>query len=118
VRDIVYWVTEGLAFLLELGAVAALGYWGFTTGQTIRTKILFGVGAPVLAGILWGLFAAPQATFGVPVVGVLAVKALVFGTATIALHATRPPRTLTLAFAILAVTDTIAVTVFRAFPDA
>jgi Protein of unknown function (DUF2568) len=74
----------GLAFLLELGAVAALCYWGFRTGNALPTRLLLGIGVPVAAAVLWGLFAAPQATFSVPVLAI-ATKVLVFGGAAVAL---------------------------------
>ncbi|NKQ57356.1 YrdB family protein [Amycolatopsis sp. K13G38] len=72
---------EGLAFLLELLALAALAYWG------LAEVAWAGIGAPALAAVLWGLFAAPRATFTLPVVGVLLVKVLVFGSAVAALIA-------------------------------
>jgi Protein of unknown function (DUF2568) len=38
-----------LAFLLELCALGAFGYWGFTTGSTTLAKIGLGIGAPLVA---------------------------------------------------------------------
>ncbi|GHF77083.1 hypothetical protein GCM10017566_59090 [Amycolatopsis bartoniae] len=84
-------VNEGLAFLLELLALAALAYWGFATGDGIVWKFVLGIGAPVVAAVVWGLFAAPRASFGLPVVGVLAVKAVFFGAAVVALVVTGHP---------------------------
>ncbi|WP_431875143.1 YrdB family protein [Amycolatopsis sacchari] len=81
-------VNEGLAFLLELLALAALAYWGFETGGGLPAKLLLGIGTPVVAAIVWSLFAAPRATFGLPLAGVLVVKAVVFGVAVAALCAT------------------------------
>jgi hypothetical protein len=81
-------VNDGLAFLLELLALAALAYWGFTVGEGVVLEIVLGVGAPVLAAAVWGLFAAPRATFGLPLAGVLLVKAIVFGAAVAALCVT------------------------------
>jgi hypothetical protein len=52
-----------LAFLLELCALAALGYWGFVTGGGLPAKIGLGVGVPLLAAVLWGVFESP-AFFG------------------------------------------------------
>jgi hypothetical protein len=46
----------GIRFGLELAALAALAYWGFKTMDGTAAKILFGLGAPLLAGVLWGLF--------------------------------------------------------------
>ena len=50
-----------LAFFLELGVLAVLGYWGFQTGQGTIAKFGLGIGAPVLAVVVWWLFGAPQA---------------------------------------------------------
>lgn len=74
----------GLAFLLELGAVAALAYWGFRTGGTLPTKLALGIAVPGVAVVLWALFAAPHATYSVPALAV-ATKVLVFGAAALAL---------------------------------
>ncbi|HEX7022083.1 MAG TPA: YrdB family protein, partial [Trueperaceae bacterium] len=49
-----------LAFLFELGALAALAYWGFETGQGWAARIIFGLGAPVLAAVFWGTFLSPK----------------------------------------------------------
>jgi Protein of unknown function (DUF2568) len=49
-----------LAFLLELGALAALVYWGFSTGSNIPMKIVLGIGAPAVAILVWVLFGAPR----------------------------------------------------------
>ncbi|GAA0690439.1 hypothetical protein GCM10010193_50990 [Kitasatospora atroaurantiaca] len=80
-------VNEGLAFLLELGALFALGRWGFHTGSGVVVHVLLGLGAPLLAAVAWGLFAAPKARVVVPLAGVLIVKFLVFGAATAGLYA-------------------------------
>ncbi|TVT46221.1 DUF2568 domain-containing protein, partial [Amycolatopsis rhizosphaerae] len=76
----VHAVNEGLAFLLELVAFGCLAWWGFTVNFAL------GLALPILAIVLWGLFAAPRARFRLPVAGVLAVKALVFGSAAAALY--------------------------------
>ena len=49
-----------LAFLLELGVLAALIYWGFATGSNILVKIALGIGTPVVAIIVWAVFGAPN----------------------------------------------------------
>ncbi|MEO6891644.1 MAG: YrdB family protein, partial [Ktedonobacteraceae bacterium] len=49
-----------LSFLLELCVLVALGYWGFQIGQGTITKIGLGIGAPVLAVVVWALFGAPR----------------------------------------------------------
>ncbi|KRV51253.1 hypothetical protein AQ490_00305 [Wenjunlia vitaminophila] len=75
-----------LAFLLELAALVALGWWGFGVGDNLGVHVLLGLGTPLAAVVLWGLFAAPKARFSVPLPAALAVKALVFGGATLALY--------------------------------
>jgi hypothetical protein len=77
---------EGLAFLLELEALAGLAWWGVDTGGGLAAKILLGVGTPLLAAVIWGLFAAPRARIRLPMAGVLAVKAIVYGGAAVAVY--------------------------------
>ena|ERR1700754_3387749 len=74
----------GLAFALELAAIAALAYWGFHTGTTTPTKAALGIGTPAAAIVLWALFAAPKATFSSPVL-YAATAVVVFGGAALAL---------------------------------
>jgi hypothetical protein len=47
-----------LAFLLELCALAALGYWGFVTGGGLPAKIGLGVGVPLPLPEPWHLLFA------------------------------------------------------------
>ncbi|MEV5970499.1 YrdB family protein [Streptomyces sp. NPDC051921] len=80
-------VNEGLAFLLELAALAALGWWGWQSADGVVLRLVLAVAAPAAAAVLWGLFAAPKARIAVPLPGILVVKALVFGAAVAALYA-------------------------------
>jgi hypothetical protein len=52
-----------LRFLLELCALGALGYWGFKTGSVTSTKVVLGVGAPLVAAVVWGTFLSPRACY-------------------------------------------------------
>ncbi|MFC0431656.1 YrdB family protein [Kutzneria buriramensis] len=79
-------LNEVLALVLELAALAILCWWGFATGTGV-TAIALGIGAPLVAAVIWGLFAAPKARFSLPRPAVLAVKVLVFGAAAVALAA-------------------------------
>ncbi len=81
-----------LRFLLELGALAAVGYWGFHTGRSVLTKIILGLGAPLLVAVFWGVFVAPGAD--VPVSGALhlVMELGVFALATASLFAVDRPR--------------------------
>jgi hypothetical protein len=78
-------------FAIELAALAALAYWGFTLNATTMTRVLAGVGAPLLAAGLWAVFASPQAPVLLPAAGKIAVQVLVLGAAVVALlQAGRP----------------------------
>jgi Protein of unknown function (DUF2568) len=82
-----HWINETIAFLLEVAALAALGWWGAKTGTGLALSVALAVGAPLLVAIVWGLFAAPKARIRLPMAGVLAVKTLVFGCAAAAVYA-------------------------------
>ena len=98
---------ELLAFVLELAALAFLCWWGFATGANVLMSIVLGIGAPVVAAVLWGLFAAAQRPrFSLPRPGVLAVKAVVFGGATAALVALGQP-ILAAVFAVVVVVNLV-----------
>jgi hypothetical protein len=56
----------GLRFLLELCALAALGYWGYHVVQGELARLVLCIAAPTLFAILWGLFAAHKAKFPPP----------------------------------------------------
>ncbi|MEU8620677.1 YrdB family protein [Streptomyces sp. NPDC048623] len=105
-------LNEGLAFLLELAALAALAWWGWAFPDATVLRVLLAVAAPASAATLWGLFAAPRARFPVPLPAVLAVKALVFGAATLALYALDRPAW-AVAFAAVAVVNTALATADR-----
>jgi hypothetical protein len=93
------WLT--VAFLSELAALAALGFWGWTAGGATAVRVLLAAGGPLVAGVLWGLFAAPHAPVQVTALTVV-VKVAVFGSATLALIATGHPwLAVTLAAAVL-----------------
>ena len=51
----------GLRFVLELSALAALGYWGFAEFDG-AVQWLLGLGAPLVAAAAWGTFVAPKAS--------------------------------------------------------
>jgi len=95
-----------LAFLLELIALAALCFWGFHIGSSTLVHIVFGIGLPVIAAILWGLFAAgggPKYT--TPAWFKASIKILVYASATIGLVVTGH-RVLAVVFALLVIVNT------------
>ena len=97
-----------LAFFLELGVLAALGYWGFQTGQGTIAKIGLGIGAPVLAVVVWWLFGAPRAIWHLNGVFRLLLEVIFFGSAAVALYAA-DQHVLGVAFALLFVLNTVLV---------
>jgi hypothetical protein len=105
-------LNEGLAFLLEIAAIVVLAWWGFTTGGHILINIVLGVGAPVAAMVLWGLFAAPRARFKVALPFVLLVKAAVFGAGALAFYGVGHAA-LAIVFAVVAVLNTALATLDR-----
>jgi hypothetical protein len=77
-RDIDVNANDVVAFVVELAVVVLLAVAGFATGGSRVTAVLLGVGLPVLAVVLWGMFAAPRARIGNPVLR-FAVKVVVLG---------------------------------------
>jgi hypothetical protein len=73
-----------LRFLLELGALAALAYWGFTTGDGAAAWLL-GLGAPLAAAVVWGLAISPKARLRTGLTGRVLLGLVVFGFAAAAL---------------------------------
>ena len=72
-----------LAFVCELFAFATLAIWGFASWP-FPWNIVAGIGAPILAIVVWALFVSPRAVLAVhPFVRGI-VELLVFLAATIA----------------------------------
>jgi hypothetical protein len=103
---------EGFAFLLELAALAALAWWGATIGTTTAVCVLLGTGAPLAAAVVWGLFAAPRARIRLPIAGVIAVKALVFGCASVGIYALGRAR-LAISFGLIALANSVVAALDR-----
>lgn len=88
-----------LHFILELVGLFAFGYWGFTVYDGILEWLL-GIGVPVAAAAVWGVFRVPNdgGPGGDPVVKVsgivrLLIEAAFFGGATVAFYAAGQPNT-------------------------
>ncbi|WP_424991576.1 YrdB family protein [Nocardia nova] len=45
---------------MELAALAALGVWGWKVADATAIKVVSAIGAPLIAAVFWGLFAAPK----------------------------------------------------------
>ena len=59
-------VTLALKFVLELCMLAALAYWGAQAGGSTAGDVALGVGAPLVAAVVWGVYAAPRSARRLP----------------------------------------------------
>lgn len=79
-----------LRFILELAALYALGYWGWSQHAGLA-RPLWGLGLPLGAALLWGTFRVPddpgKATVPIPGLLRLLLELLVLGGAVWALYA-------------------------------
>jgi hypothetical protein len=75
---------DGLRFLLELAALASLAYWGLAEHGGV-VQWLLGLGAPLVAAVVWGLFIAPKASHPTVDPLRLVLELLVFGAGVAAL---------------------------------
>lgn len=75
--------TDVLAFVCELFAFVSLAIWGFALWE-FPWNIVAGIGAPVLAILIWALFVSPRAVFAVHPFVRAVVELLVYVSATIA----------------------------------
>lgn len=72
-----------LAFACEIFAFVTLAIWGFAAWQ-FPWNIVVGIGAPVLAILLWALFVSPRAVLAVHPFVRAVVELLVYASATVA----------------------------------
>lgn len=72
-----------LAFLCELFAFATLAIWGLAAWP-FPWNIVVGVGAPIVAILIWALFVSPRAVFAVHPFVRAVVELLVYASATLA----------------------------------
>ncbi|MEP7290778.1 MAG: YrdB family protein [Chloroflexota bacterium] len=74
-----------LAFLLELVAVGAFAYFGFTVSDSTLLNVVLGIGLALLSIVLWGIFAAPKSTRRLRGNALLIFKLVFFALSVIAL---------------------------------
>lgn len=101
-----YAVAAAVAFLLELAALAALGYWGGVTGTGAWAWVLAAL-TPLAAAVLWGTFASPRAPVRLPVAPKIALRLAVLLGGNVAL-AVAGQRWLAVAFAAVVIGDELA----------
>lgn len=85
-------INLAIRFLLELAAMIAIGYWGWTQHEGFL-KYLLAIGGPILAAVLWSTFAVPddpsrsgKAPVPVPGIARLALELALFAFAAWALY--------------------------------
>jgi hypothetical protein len=105
-------VNLGVAFLLELGMLAAFAYWGFQTGSNLPVKLVLGIGVSMLVVLIWGRFMAPRSETRLTGAPYLLLKLILFGAAAIAL-AVAGQTTLAVVFAVVAVINQILLLVWK-----
>lgn len=74
-------------FVLELGVLYSVGYWGFHLLAPLPVRILAMIAAPLAMAALWWFFGAPNAAFGFHGWGRVAFEAGWFGLGAVALAA-------------------------------
>ena len=84
-------INLALRFILEMVALLALAFWGWTTHDGM-VRFLWAIGLPLLSAVIWGTFAVPddrsrsgKAPVAVPGVLRLLLELAFFGLATWAL---------------------------------
>jgi hypothetical protein len=80
-------INLALAFLLELVMLFAFGYWGFQTGDSTIIHVIFGLGLPVIAIIIWSIYNAPQSKRRLPRTPRTILEVVMFGLGALALAA-------------------------------
>ena len=78
-------------FLLELCILIALGYWGFSRGETNISRFGLGIGCPLLVAVIWGLWMAPASSRRLPEPWRTLVELVLFGIAITSLYSTGQP---------------------------
>jgi hypothetical protein len=80
-----------LVFILELAALVAMAYWGWTMHEGLL-RVVLAIGVPLLAAAMWGVFRVQndpkEAPVEVPGWVRLLLEAVFFGSAVVMLYAT------------------------------
>lgn len=76
-------VNDVVRFVLEIFAYISLCLWGFISFD-LPWNVVVGIGAPVIAIMLWALFRSPKAVFQMDPFGTAIVEIAVMGTAVFA----------------------------------
>jgi hypothetical protein len=80
----------GLKFILEIAALGAFAYWGASVGE-MPLSLVLAIGAPALAILAWGAFAAPKSHRRLPLQSRVPFEVTFFAAAVFALLAAGAP---------------------------
>ena len=105
-------INAGLAFFLELGMLAAFGYWGFYGDKSGLAKWLLGIGLTLLTAVVWGMFLAPRAVYRLNSISGNLLSLILFFLAAAALFYTHHP-VLAIVFALTALVNRILILLWR-----
>ncbi|MDQ1147513.1 hypothetical protein QE429_004340 [Bacillus sp. SORGH_AS 510] len=72
-------INLGIRFTLEIVVLIILGYWGFHVSQSTVINIVLGIGAPMIAAVIWGMFGAPKAPYTLSSMPFLMLEIVIFG---------------------------------------
>ena len=75
-----------LAFTLEMIMLAIFGFFGYKLSENIVVKWTLAILLPTLAGVAWGIWAAPKSEARLEGMMLVAFKTVMFGLATVALY--------------------------------
>ena len=73
-----------IRFILEIGALISVGYWGFVIGNGYLFKFILGIGTPLLIAMIWGFFGSPRAPKILQGINRLLLEIIIFGSAAFA----------------------------------
>ncbi len=105
--EILKTINSALAFFLELIMLAAFSYWGFHGEKSILMKWLLGIGTPLAAAFIWGLYLAPKAEHRLNITAGAILSLVLFLGAALALYQT--------GHSALAITLAVIIIINRAF---
>ncbi|MET9907429.1 YrdB family protein [Streptomyces sp. NPDC002144] len=102
-------VNLGVLFLIELGALAAVGYWGFTRDVAAPLTWALGLGGPAVLVVLWALFGSQKASYKTRGAVRVGFEAVWFGAGVAALFAAGAAAWAVAFAAVVAVSKALAV---------
>jgi hypothetical protein len=71
-------------FVLEMAVLVALFLFGVSVSESFIVQLVIGIGLPLLAMVVWGLFVAPKSARRLPDPARLVLESAVFGSGVLA----------------------------------